>query len=207
MHSSLLILFGAATLGFVGGAIPGPVLTTIFAEIAETGFLRSLRVLFFAMLVETCIRLFALVSVARLPVDGVAFQSLSLVGAAILLRIAYKVWHMHAVGEKGHATIGLKTLALMIVCNGMLWTYWLTVCVPDAMQLGQQLPYGQFLFLLVFELGWGVSTFLMACVFALFKQVLSHPKVMPVLFKLFSLVFVLFAVKTIIRSLEFFFHR
>ncbi len=204
MHFSLTIIIGALTLGFVGGAIPGPVLTTIFTEIVETNFLRSLRVLFLAMLVETAVRLSALLLVGSLPLDGAVFQGLSLVGAAVLLRIALKVWRMRSVGQGTQPSFDFKTLALMIVSNGMLWTYWLTACVPDAMTLGEMIPYGQYLFLLVFELGWCLSTFLMALIFSSFKRLLSHPRVMPILFKFFALVFAAFAIKMIIGSVRYF---
>ncbi len=204
MHQSFTIIIGAITLGFVGGAIPGPVLTTIFTEIVEASFLRSLRVLFWAMLVETGVRLLALLLVGSLPLDGAVFQGLSLVGAAVLLRIAVKVWRMNAVGQGTQPSFGFKTLALMIVSNGMLWTYWLTTCVPDAMALGQQIPYGEYVFLLVFELGWFVSTFLMALIFSSFKRLLSHPRVIPILFKFFALIFAAFALKMIIGSVQYF---
>lgn len=204
MPHSFTIIIGAITLGFVGGAIPGPVLTTIFTEIVETSFLRSLRVLFWAMLVETGVRLLALLLVGSLPLDGAVFQGLSLVGAAVLLRIAAKVWRMHAVGQGAQPSFGFKTLALMIVSNGMLWTYWLTACVPDAMALGQQIPYGEYVFLLTFELGWLVSTFLMALIFSSFKRLFSHPRVMPMLFKFFALVFAAFALKMMIGSVQYF---
>lgn len=204
MHQSFTIIIGAITLGFVGGAIPGPVLTTIFTEIVETSFLRSLRVLFWAMLVETGVRLLALLLVVSLPLDGAVFQGLSLVGAAVLVRIAAKVWRMHAVGQGTQPSFGFTTLALMIVSNGMLWTYWLTACVPDAMALGQQIPYGEYVFLLTFELGWFVSTFLMALIFSSFKRLLSHPRVMPMLFKFFALVFAAFALRMMIGSVQYF---
>lgn len=204
MHSSLSILIGALTLGFVGGAIPGPVLTTIFTEIVETNFLRSMRVLLFAMLVETLVRLFALVLMVGISPSGQVFQALSLVGAVILLRIAFSVWHIRSVSVEGKASFTLPTLALMILCNGMLWTYWLTACVPDAMQLGTLLPYGQYLFLLFFEAGWLVSTFLMACIFSFFKRLLSDPRIMPLLFKFFALVFAGFALRMVISSVRFF---
>ncbi len=204
MNSVASILISALTLGFVGGAIPGPVLTTIFTEIIETNFLRSLRVLLFAMLVETLVRLFALALMAGISPSGVVFQALSIVGAAILLRIAFSVWRIRSVSVEGKASFTLRTLALMILCNGMLWTYWLTACVPDAMQLGTILPYGQYLFLVFFEAGWFVSTFLMACIFSFFKRLLSHPRIMPLLFKFFALVFAGFGIRMIVGSVRYF---
>jgi threonine/homoserine/homoserine lactone efflux protein len=205
MHYSTSILIGAFTLGFVGGAIPGPVLTTIFTEIIETNFTWSLRVLFWAMLLETAVRLSALLLVGSLPLNGVVFQSLSLLGAAVLLRIAAKVWRMRTVGQGSAQSFGFWTLALMIVSNGMMWTYWLTACVPDAMALGREVPYGEYLFLLVFELGWFASTFLMMCLFASFKRVLSNSRVMPILFKCFALVFAGFALHLAIGSFRYVF--
>ena len=38
-------------------------------------------------------------------------------------------------GEKVH--FGLWKVVLMILSNGVLWTYWITICIPKAILLGQ----------------------------------------------------------------------
>lgn len=203
MNNSIPIIIGAFSLGFFGGAIPGPVLTGILTEILETSFVKSMRVLFFAMIIETFVRLFALSLADFLPVDGIVFQAISVIGAIVLLRVGTKVWRIRGISVSG-MTFSFKALALMIICNGMLWIYWLTVCVPDAILLGAAIPHGQYLFLFIFETGWFCSTFLVALIFSVFKNLLSHPCIMPFVFKCFAFVFFGFALKMLAGSSAFF---
>lgn len=198
MHTILMTAF---TIGLIGGAIPGPVLTSVLTEVLEHGLLRSLRILFFAMFVEVCVRLVATQLAGLLPVGGVAFNILSLIGAFVLFDVARKVWSIRDVRASG-TFIELRTLALMISCNGVLWSYWLTVCAPDAIRLGETLPLGSVLYLAVFEVGWLISTFGMACVFASCRSVLAHPKIMPALFKIFSTIFAAFGMKMLVSSVR-----
>lgn len=201
MHHISIILFTAFTIGLIGGAIPGPVLTSILTEVLEHGLLRSLRILFFAMSVEICVRCVATLLAGVLPVGGIAFNMLSLIGAFVLFRVAQKVWRIRDVRASG-SSIELRTLALMIACNGVLWSYWLTVCAPDALRLAEMIPGGSLVYLGVFEIGWLLSTFGMACVFASCRQLLTHPKIMPLLFKIFSCLFAGFGVKMLVSSVE-----
>jgi threonine/homoserine/homoserine lactone efflux protein len=93
----------------------------------------------------------------------------------------------------------------MIVANGVLWTFWITVCVPKAMLLGEKLTYGSYLFLCIVEIGWLISTVLCAFIFSRFRRILSNPKIVPFIFKIFALTFVYFAVDMFYRSIKFFF--
>lgn len=201
MQNTSTILFTAFTIGLIGGAIPGPVLTSILTEVLEHGLLRSLRILFFAMIVEICIRIVATQLAGILPVDGMAFNLLSLVGAFVLFDVGRKVWKIRDV-RAASSSIELRTLALMISCNGVLWTYWLTVCAPDALRLGGLIPAGSFIYLAVFEVGWLLSTFGMACVFASCRSLLTHPKIMPALFKFIACAFAAFGLKMLLSSVR-----
>ncbi|PIV58084.1 MAG: hypothetical protein COS14_11475 [Bacteroidetes bacterium CG02_land_8_20_14_3_00_31_25] len=49
----------AFILGLIGGVIPGPVLAATFTEILQSGFLKSLRIIIWAFLVETTVALSA----------------------------------------------------------------------------------------------------------------------------------------------------
>jgi threonine/homoserine/homoserine lactone efflux protein len=46
-------LFEAFILGLIGGAIPGPILTSTFAEVLNSGFLRGMRIILWALVAET----------------------------------------------------------------------------------------------------------------------------------------------------------
>lgn len=199
-------IFTAVVLGLIGGVIPGPVLAATCTEILQSGFPRSLRIIFWAMLTETVIALVSLVVLSSFGLSQSFFYALSFVGAGILIWIATQLWKIKNLdlGEKVH--FGVGKIAAMILANGVLWTFWITVCVPKAVILGEQIRYGQFLFLLLVEVGWLISTVGVALAFSWFRGILSNPRAIPFMFKFFSLVFVYFALSMLYTSVIFFFH-
>jgi threonine/homoserine/homoserine lactone efflux protein len=132
------------------------------------------------------------------------FRGLSLAGAVILLWIATSVWKVRSLdtGEKVH--FGFLKITIMILTNGVLWTYWITICIPKAILLGEQLPLGAYLFMGLVQLGWLISTTLVAFFFSRFRIILSKPRVIPVLFKVFAIAFVYFAIDMAFKSIRFF---
>ena len=92
----------------------------------------------------------------------------------------------------------------MIMANGVLWTFWITVCVPKAISLNEKVAFGNYLFLLLVEIGWLVSTVTVAVVFSRFRGILSNPRVVPIVFKIFALTFVYFAIDMVYGSIKFF---
>ncbi len=197
-------IFTAFVLGLVGGLVPGPVLAATFTEILQGGFPKSLRIIFWAMLAETLLALISLVAFSFLGLSESFFYALSFVGAGILIWIATQLWKIKSldVGDKVH--FGIGKIFSMIFANGILWTFWITVCVPKAILLGQQLHYGQLVFLVLVEMGWLISTVGVAFAFSWFRGVLSNPKAIPRMFKLFSALFVYFALSMLYTSATFF---
>ena len=202
MIHELVIAF---MLGLIGGVIPGPVITSIFTEILQSGFLKSLRIIFIALVVETLVAVISLVILDSLDFNEAFFRGLSLVGAAILIWIAISIWKVHSLdtGEKVH--FGLGKISIMILSNGILWTYWITICIPKAILLGDQLTLGAYIFMGLVQLGWLTSTIIVAFLFSRFRNILSRPRVIPVIFKIFAGAFVYFAVDMVYKSLVFFF--
>ncbi len=54
------------------------------------------------------------------------------------------------------------------------------------------------------QLGWLISTLVVAFLFSRFRKTLSRPKVIPILFKIFALAFAYFAIDMIIKSIQYF---
>lgn len=191
-------------LGLIGALIPGPILTAIFTEILQYNFTKSLRIILISFTTETIVAFVSLILLQQLNPPEAIFRALSLVGAAILIWIAssiYKVRSLHT-GEKTFFTSG-KIIA-MILANGVLWTYWITVCIPKAIELGHTIPYGQYLFVAIAQLTWLPVTTGVAFIFSRFRGVLSNPRVVPVMFKIFAGTFVYFAVSMVWESVRFF---
>lgn len=92
----------------------------------------------------------------------------------------------------------------MILANGVLWTFWVTVCIPKAIALDSVVPYGKYLFLSAVEVGWLISTVAVAFIFSWFRTYLSSPKVISYIFRVFAIVFVYFALTMLYGSFTYF---
>lgn len=198
------VLATAFVLGLVGGIVPGPVLGATFTEILQSGLYKSLRIILWAMLTETLVALISLIVLSSFGLSQSFFNAISFIGAGILIWIAVQLWKIRSldIGEKVH--FGVGKIASMILANGVLWTFWITVCVPKAVTLGKQMHYGQYLFLLLVEIGWLISTVGVAFIFSWFRSLLSNPRVVPYMFKFFSFVFVYFALTMLHTSILYF---
>lgn len=194
----------AFILGLVGGIIPGPVLAATFTEILQSGFYKSLRIIFWALITETFVALISLIVLSSLGLSQSFFYALSFIGAGILIWISTQLWKIKSLGLGEEIHFGIGKIAAMILANGVLWTFWVTVCVPKAIILGEQIRYGQILFLILVEVGWLLSTVGIALAFSWFRNTLSNPRVIPFMFKFFSVVFIYFALSMIYTSAVFF---
>lgn len=197
-------LTSALVLGLIGGVIPGPVLTATFTEILQSGIPKSMRIILWAMFAETVVALISLLALSSMNFSESFFQGLSIIGAAILIWISTSIWKVHKIDTEEKVHFSLGKISAMIMANGVLWTFWITVCVPKAILLSEKVAFGNYLFLLLVEIGWLISTVMVAVVFSRFRKILSNPRVVPIIFKIFALTFVYFAVDMVYRSVKFF---
>lgn len=197
-------IVGALVLGLIGGMIPGPVLAATFTEILQSGIWKSARIILWAMLTETVIALVSLIALSSMNFSESFFQGLSIIGAAILIWISTSIWKINKIDSEEKVHFSLSKISAMIMANGVLWTFWITVCVPKAISLGERFAFGDYLFLILVEIGWLISTVLVAVIFSRFRKMLSNPKVVPIIFKIFALTFVYFALDMVDRSIKFF---
>ncbi|NTW30065.1 MAG: LysE family transporter [Candidatus Moranbacteria bacterium] len=191
-------------LGLVGGAVPGPMMTSVFAEVLGRGFVRSLRVVFHALVAESLVALFVLLAFSWLSVPESVFHLVSLVGAVVLLWLAWQVWHISAVPEEGGEVFPFRKIMLLTVLNGGFWIFWITIAVPRAFSLDVMLPAGHFLFLLVFELGWLAAMVGLAFVFSRFRDLLHRKGLVSLTYKLLAILLTLFALRSAMSGLGYF---
>ena len=194
----------ALMLGLIGGLIPGPVITAVFTEILQSGYMKSLRIILIALITESIVALISLLLLASLGFNESFFRGLSMAGAIILIWIAISIWKVRTLDSGEKVQFGLGKVLIMILSNGVLWTYWITICIPKAILLGQQIRHGEYLFMGSVQMGWLISTIVVAFLFSRFRKTLSRPRVIPVLFKLFALAFVYFAIDMTIKSIQYF---
>jgi threonine/homoserine/homoserine lactone efflux protein len=194
----------AVLLGLIGGVIPGPVITAVFTEILQSGFSKSLRIILIALVTETVVAILSLFLFSALGLPVSFFHGLSILGAVILIGIARSIWKVQSLDTGKTVHFSIWKIILMILSNGVLWTYWITICIPKAMLLNDQITLGAYLFMGLVQIGWLISTLLVAFIFSRFRKVLSRPKIIPILFKIFSLAFVYFAIDMVIKSIIYF---
>lgn len=194
----------AMIFGLIGGAIPGPILTATFTEILQSGFVKSLRVIFVALVAETLVALFCLIVLSSFNLPEYVFRLISLVGAAILVWIALSIWNINKINTKDKMNFSVGKIVVLTLANGALWTFWITISIPRAVLFEQQIPLGSYLFLATIEVGWLIATVFMAFIFSRFTSLLSNKKVIPIMFKLFALLFIYFALQSVYTSVKFF---
>jgi len=198
-------ILSAFILGLIGGVIPGPVLAATFTEILQSGFLKSLRIIIWAFLVETTVALISMLLLSSFNLHENIFRIISVAGAVILVWISISIWKIKKIDSENKVSFSFWKISLMILSNGMLWIYWITVCIPRAMILNEKIFMGNLLFLVLVELGWLISTIFIAIIFSPFRNLLSNPKVISVIFKFFALVFLYFALDSVISTICYFY--
>lgn len=198
--SKLIEIF---VLGLIGGANPGPILAASFTEALRKGFIGSLKVIFMAILAETIVAGFILFLFFSINIPNYIFYIISFVGAGVLIWLASKVWKIKEIGGEGEL-FSFKKIFLLTIFNGPFWIFWIAICVPQAFLLKEKIAYGQVWFLILFELGWLVGTVFLVYLFSCFRPLLSKTKFVPVIFKIFALILIFFAIKLIYGSIMFF---
>ena len=200
-------LITAFALGLIGGMIPGPVITAIFTEILQSSFLKSFRIIIIAMFTETLVALCSLVFFISLNFSEAIFRGISIIGALILILIGISIWKVKKIDSGEKVNFRFWKISTMILANGVLWTFWITICIPKAIFLGNQLFLGEYFFLGLVEIGWLLSTTLLAFIFSRFRKLLSKPKIIPIIFKIFALTFFYFAIDMTYKSIIFFIQK
>ncbi|MFA5072124.1 MAG: LysE family transporter [Candidatus Pacearchaeota archaeon] len=197
-------LISIFVLGLIGASIPGPILTAAFTESMRRGFAKSLIVILRASLSEIIVAVFILTIFFSFNVPQSFFYLISFAGAVVLIYLALQVWKIERIGDDEGEIFSFGKIFTLTVLNGSFWIFWITICVPTAFLLKEQVPQGHLLFLLLFELGWISTTVFWTFLFSRFRSFLTKEKVVPVVFKIFALILLYFAVNLLIEGFKFF---
>jgi threonine/homoserine/homoserine lactone efflux protein len=199
----LMQILSVLLLGIVGGSIPGPIMATTFTESVRRGFNKSLLVIFRAFIAESIVAIFILTLFFSFNIPQFVFYLISFAGAAMLLYLAVQVWKINKIGEEGEIFSFWK-IFLLTILNGPFLLFWITICVPQAFLLREQIPQGHIVFLLLFELGWIIAITAWTFIFSRFRIFLTKEHIVPIVFKTFSLILLCFAITLLINGLKFF---
>lgn len=197
----LIQIFSAFMLGLVGGATPGPMMTSAFTESLRKGFIKSLWVILKALTAETLVAFLILTIFFSFQIPVAVFALISFIGVAVLIWFAREIWKIKKIEGEGEI-FSFKKIFLLTASNGPFWIFWITVSVPQAYLLRQKVFGGQYLFLLLFELGWLVATCGLTFIFSRFRPLLIKGNFVSVVFKTLALILLFFAVKMALESIK-----
>ena len=186
-------------LGFLCGLIPGPVVTAIFTESIRKGWRSARRIVFFAGCGELLMSVICVSAFSFLDPKSLTFSALSVFGSLILISLSLDLWKVEEISESEPLFSSQRVFMLSVV-NGMAWVFWITVCTPQAIDLGKFIPGGQWLFIFFFELGWAISTLSLCYIFALFRPYFQSNKSLRVLYRIIAILFLGFAAKLALGS-------
>lgn len=194
----------AFVLGVIGGSVPGPVLTAVFTEVINGGFMQGLKVIFRALTAELILVSFILLVVLSINIPQAYFYIISLAGAVFLIYLASNIWKIEKLGGEGGKIFNFSRMFVLTLFNGAFWIFWLTVCAPMAFAIKEQILGGQFIFLITFELGWLVMTAFLAFIFSKFRPFLFRKNLVSFVFKIFALILLFFAGRSVYESAAYF---
>ena len=190
----------AFILGLVGGATPGPILTGTFAEILRSNFVRSLKIVFQALLIETIGALLALYIFYIIGFSHTTIQIISICGAMVLFWIASSMWKIKEINSETKEIFSFPKILLLTAFNSGYWIFWITVGVPKALAFDKQIVDGKLLYLIIFELGWFFMTVLLAFIFYKFRPVLQKKNLIEITFKILAIILVILGIKTLLNA-------
>lgn len=198
-----ILIFGAFFLGLIGGSVPGPILAASFAESLRGGFLRGLRIIFRAMVSESVIALSILLLFFSFDIPRQFFYIISIFGSGVLFWIALLAWKIRTISGEQKEIFSFWKIFILTILNGPFWIFWITISVPQAFLLRQKITGGNIFFLILFEFGWLVATTFWVFIFSRFRKLLIKKNFVAIVFKIFSLLLIFFAVRLLIESITF----
>jgi threonine/homoserine/homoserine lactone efflux protein len=199
----LVQIFSVLVLGIIGGSVPGPIMAAAFTESIRRGFSKSLLVILRSFIAESIVAIFILTLFFSFNIPSSVFYIISLAGFIMLFYLALQVWKIKKIGEEEGEIFSFWKIFILTILNGSFWIFWITICVPQAFLLKEQIPQGHILFLVLFELGWIIATISWTFIFSRFRSFLTKEKVIPIVFKIFSLILLYFAISLLIKSIKF----
>ena len=192
-------LIEAFLLGLVGGAVPGPILTGTFTEILNIGFLKGVRVVFYALIAETIGALLVFFIFYAVGLNYLAIQVISVCGAVVLFWLASQVWKIKEINIEAKQVLTISKILLLTAFNSGYWIFWITIGVPKALALDASVFGGKFIFLAIFELAWLIMTFALAFIFYQFRPLLQRKNLIGTTFKILAVILMLLGIKTLLN--------
>jgi threonine/homoserine/homoserine lactone efflux protein len=189
----------AIILGLIGGLTPGPVIILALSEILRSptkGISNGTMYIAVAGLTEFCIGFFLVATSSWLKIPPFIFHMLAVVGAFLLFYIAFQLYKIkHFQYEQENKKVGVKHIIMLMILNGPMWLFWISVCLPIAFSLGNQIHYGQYLFIAIFEVSMVTALAAIFFSFRLLRKYLSNEKIVGKVFIILSVLIFLIGLR------------
>jgi threonine/homoserine/homoserine lactone efflux protein len=204
----LKLYFPIILLGFIGGITPGPILIMAFSEIlikSRQNIKRAVEIIIVTVFTETIIALFLITFSKVFKIPPILFHLVSIIGISILFMLSinmFKVKEMNTAVEKKDTNL-LKVFLIMIF-NGPLWMFWISVCLPLVYQMADKMVFGEYIFLIIFEISMIAGISLMFFLFSLITKNVKNQKKIQILYIILGVILGLLALKMLISEIEYF---
>lgn len=196
-------------LGLIGGVTPGPIILLAFSEVlknSKKGLANGGIYLIYAGLTEFFIGLFLIITSTSFQFPTIVFHLLSIIGITLLIYIAIKMFSISSIKyDKNIKSIRPHHIIGLMILNGPLWIFWISVCLPSAFNLGKFINYGEYIFLVIFEISMMTGLGIMLFGFNAFRDYFSNKKIVSRIFHVLTILLGFLIVKMIYTESLFFY--
>jgi threonine/homoserine/homoserine lactone efflux protein len=203
------IICTAIVLWLIWGFTPGPVILLSFSEILKSpsqGFSKGLIYVTFAGLTEFLIWLFLISTSSRFQIPYIFFHRMAILGSLMLWYLAFQTYKIHKIEYKRQEhNIKATHIIILMLLNGPLWLFWLSVCLPVAFRLGKMLNYWEYLFVMIFEIAMMIWLTIILLWFRSFRNVFSDEKIVSRASLIISFILWCIAIKILYSEIIFFY--
>ena len=109
-------------LGLILGAIPGPMLTAVFTEVANRGLLEGFKVVLRGFASEIIVAGLILLALFSIDIPQYYFHIVSLAGIVFLAYLSHNVWKIDRIGCEQGEIFSFSKIFLLTILNGAFWT-------------------------------------------------------------------------------------
>lgn len=195
-------------LGFIGGITPGPILVMAFSEIlmkSKRSIKRAIEIILVTVLTETLIAVFLITTARILEIPAVIFHAVSIIGISILFMLSLKMFRIKEINTQAERKeTSLFHIFLIMIFNGPLWMFWISICLPIVNQVGEVVQYGEYLYLIIFEISMIAGITLMFFIFTYATKNVGNNKTIKKIYISLGIVLSLLASKMLVSEIKYF---
>lgn len=193
----MFILFSAFAMGIFAAIIPGPLILSGVASILgndKKGLIQAIRLVLVSAVAEFFIASGIVFFGKQISMFPWIFIILGIIGSALLFWLSYQLWNAQSAEvQVQKIQFSAWQMVGITIFNPMLWSLWITVSMPLAVQVGTTLWLGEIWYVVCFLLGLIIGHSLIFILVEIIKERFLNPAYTSKIFQLVSLGFIAFA--------------